>query len=189
MPCASLAVEEWQHRRQQEIAGATFGPAQPHMLDLSMSESADPGVRLRELLSYLEVIRAQVKQRTFWPRQHAALEPLYQGMMGWRAGRICHLLHLFGDPVALWHQKELEDEAYRKSVRETRGPIEEAGEPQRQELLRLLEEEIAHVREEFEYAEKVNEEKAAIERDAALAPVGGSVEHAGAPTSRPGPLH
>jgi hypothetical protein len=35
-----------------------------------------------------------------------------------------------------------------------------------------LEEEIASVREEFEYAEKANEERAAIERDACLAPEG-----------------
>jgi len=46
------------------------------------------------------------------------------------------------------------------------------GEPERQELLRLLEEEIASLREEFEYAEKANEERAAIERDACLAPEG-----------------
>jgi hypothetical protein len=52
------------------------------------------------------------------------------------------------------------------------GPCEEAGEPQYQELLRLLDEEIAHVHEEFRYAERVNQEKATIERDAALAPVG-----------------
>jgi hypothetical protein len=49
---------------------------------------------------------------------------------------------------------------------------EKAGEPQYRELLRLLDEEIAYVQEEFRYEEKVNEEKAAIERDAALAPVG-----------------
>jgi hypothetical protein len=46
------------------------------------------------------------------------------------------------------------------------------GEPAREELLRLLEEEIASVREESEYAEKANEESAAIERDACLAPEG-----------------
>jgi len=46
------------------------------------------------------------------------------------------------------------------------------GEPAREELLRLLEEEIASVREESEYAEKENEESAAIERDACLAPEG-----------------
>jgi hypothetical protein len=169
---AMLAVEEWQHRRRQELAGATFGPSQPHMLEVSMSDSADPGARLRKLLSFLEVIREQARQRTFWPRQCAVLETLYQGMMGWRAGRICRLLHLFADPAALSERKEPENEECRKMAPETGGPIEEAGEPQQQELLRLLEEEIAHVREEFEYAEKVNEEKAAIERDAALAPVG-----------------
>ena len=37
---------------------------------------------------------------------------------------------------------------------------------------RLLDEEIAGVREEFEYAEQANQQKAAIERDACLAPVG-----------------
>jgi hypothetical protein len=36
----------------------------------------------------------------------------------------------------------------------------------------LLDEEIARVGEQFEYAEKVNEEKAAVDRDACLAPVG-----------------
>jgi hypothetical protein len=36
----------------------------------------------------------------------------------------------------------------------------------------LLEEEIASVREEFAYAEKANEERAAIEREACLAPEG-----------------
>jgi hypothetical protein len=44
--------------------------------------------------------------------------------------------------------------------------------PERQELLRLLEEEIASVREEFEYAEKANEERVAIERDPCLASEG-----------------
>jgi hypothetical protein len=169
---AVLAVEEWQHRRRQEIAGATFGPSQPHMLNVPMSESAEPGVRLRKLLSFLELIREQARQRTFWPRQYYVLETLYQGMMGWRPGRICRLLHLFGDPAVLSERKELENEECRIMVCETGGPMEEAGEPQYQELLRLLEEESAHVREEFEYAEKVNEEKAAVERDAALAPVG-----------------
>jgi hypothetical protein len=169
---ALLAVEDWQHRRQREIAGATFDASQREILDLSMSDSADPGVRLRKILSFLGVIREQAKQRTFWPRQYSVLETLYQGMTGWRAGRICRLLHLFGDPLALHERRELEDEEYRKFIRETRGPIEEAGEPQYQELLRLLDEEIASVQEEFQHAEKVNEEKAAIERDACLAPVG-----------------
>jgi hypothetical protein len=168
---ALLAVEEWQHRRRQEIAGATFGPAQAHMLDIDMPDSADPGVRLRKLLSYLEIVREQAKQRTFFPRQHAVLETLYQGMLGWRPARLCRLLRLFGDPTERAERKDGENEECRK-LGERGGAIEEAGEAGYEELLRLLEEETAYVREEFEYAEKVNEEKAAAERDAALAPVG-----------------
>jgi hypothetical protein len=57
-------------------------------------------------------------------------------------------------------------------LRETGYAYEPPGEPERQELLRLLEEEIASLREEFEYADKANEERAAIERDACLAPEG-----------------
>jgi hypothetical protein len=57
-------------------------------------------------------------------------------------------------------------------LRETGDACEPPGEPERQELLRLLEEEIASLREEFEYAEKANGERAAIERGACLAPEG-----------------
>jgi hypothetical protein len=65
------------------------------------------------------------------------------------------------------------DEEWRQYLlRETGDACEAPGEPERQELLRLLEEEIASVREEFAYAEKANEERAAIERDACLAPEG-----------------
>jgi hypothetical protein len=167
---ALLAVEEWQHRRQQEMAGATFDASQPGMLDVSLSGSSDPGVQLRKLLSFLAVIREQVKQRTFHPLQGATLETLYRGRTGWRQARLLELLRLFTEsfgPPAARLDPELEE-----TLRNQCGPRESAGEPQYEELLRLLEEEIAHVREEFEYAEKVNEEKAAIERDAALAPVG-----------------
>jgi hypothetical protein len=163
-------VEDWQHRRQQEIADATFGASQRQIPDVSMSESADPGVRLRKILSFLEVIREQAKQRTFWPRLYSVLETLYNGTMGWRGGRICRLLHLFGDPFELREQQE--GEHYQEFLRETEGPPERAGEPQHEELLRLLDGEIASVQQEFEYAEKANEEKTAIERVACLAPVG-----------------
>jgi hypothetical protein len=44
--------------------------------------------------------------------------------------------------------------------------------PRYDELLRLLEEEIADTREEFEYGERVNEERAAVARDASLGPSG-----------------
>ena len=167
---ALQAVEDWQHRRQQEIAGATFDASQPEILDVSLSESADPDVRLRKTLSYLEVIREQAKQRTFRARQVGVLESLYQARKGWRQAQLLHLLRLFSEAAKL--RANQEDEDFEKLLCETFGPTEQAGEPQYQELLRLLDAEIASVREDFQHAEKVNEEKAAIERDACLAPVG-----------------
>jgi hypothetical protein len=167
---ALLGVEEWQHRRQQEMAGATFDASQPEAIDLDMTEPADPGVRLRMLLSFLEVIRAQVKQRTFKQRQASEIQCLYRNQEGWRQARLLSLLRLFNHsfgPEAARRDPKLEE-----ILRNEFEPREPAGEPQYQELLRLLDAEIASVREEFQYAEKVNEEKAAIERDAALAPVG-----------------
>ena len=126
---------------------------------------------LRKTLSYLELVQDEVKQRTFRERQYAVLESLYRGMMGWRPGLIFSLLHRFSDPMHLREQQE-EDEEYRQFLLKEGADCVPPGEPERQELLRLLEEEIASVREEFDYAEKTNEERAAIERDACLAPEG-----------------
>jgi hypothetical protein len=92
-------------------------------------------------------------------------------MMGWRAGLIFRLLHRFSDPLHL-REQQADEEERQFFLRETGYAYEPPGEPERQELLRLLEEEIASLREEFEYAEKANEERAAIERDACLAPAG-----------------
>jgi hypothetical protein len=64
------------------------------------------------------------------------------------------------------------DEEEQQYLRKMGFGYEPPGEPEYQALLRLLEEEIASVREEFAYAEKANEERAAIERDACLAPEG-----------------
>jgi len=55
-------VEEGQHRREQEMANATFDPSHPEMLEITAAESTDPGVRLRRILSSLGVIRARVAQ-------------------------------------------------------------------------------------------------------------------------------
>jgi hypothetical protein len=164
------AIDDWQHRRQQEMARVTFDASQHEMLNLNLSDSTDRGVALRKTLSFLELVREEVKQRTFRPRQYAVLESLYRGTTGWRQALIFRLLHRFGDPAELRDQRE--DEEWRQFLREQDLPCDPPGEPERQELLRLLEEEIASVREEFEYAEKANEERAAIERDACLAPEG-----------------
>jgi hypothetical protein len=121
------------------------------------------------LLSFLGVIREQVKQRIFRPRQGSELKAIYGGYEGWRQARLRHLLWLFMERAKAERQDE---PALHEFVSEYFEGGEAAVEAHYQELLRLLDEEIAHVEEEFRYAEKVNEEKAAIERDAALAPAG-----------------
>jgi hypothetical protein len=167
---ALQGIDDWQHRRQQEMARVTFAASQHGVLDVDLPRSTDRGVELRKMLSYLELVREEVKQRTFRPRQYGVLESLYRGMMGWRQGLIFRLLHRFGDPAELRDQRE--DEEYRQFLRAQDIACDPPGEAEYQELLRLLEEEIASVREEFAYAEKANEERAAIERDACLAPEG-----------------
>jgi hypothetical protein len=167
---ALQAIDDWQHRRQQEMARVTFDPSQHEMLDVDLSESTDRGVELRKILSYLELVREEINQRTFRPRQYAVLESLYEGTTGWRQALMFRLLHRFSDPLYLDAQQA--DAEERQSLRKTGFDCEPPGEPEHQELLRLLEEEIVSVREEFEYAEKANEERAAIERDACLAPEG-----------------
>jgi hypothetical protein len=168
---ALRGVDDWQHCRRQEMACVTFDASRHEMLDIQVSESTDRGVALRKILSFLEVVREEIEQRTFRPRQYAVLEPLYEGMVGWRPALIFRLLHRFSDPLHLGAQRADEEER-QFLLRETGCAYEPPGEPERQELLRLLEEENASVREEFEYAEKANEERAAIERDARLAPEG-----------------
>jgi hypothetical protein len=167
---ALQAIEDWQHRRQQEMARVTFDASQHEMLNLNLSDSTDRGVALRRMLSFLELVREEVKQRTFRPRQYAVLESLYKGTTGWRQALIFRLLHRFGDPAELRDQRE--DEEWWQFLREQDLPCDPPGEPEYQELLRLLDEEIASVREEFAYAEKANEERAAIEWGACLAPEG-----------------
>jgi hypothetical protein len=152
------------------MARVTFDASQHEMLDVGLSESTDRGVTLRRTLSFLELVREEVKERTFRVRQYAVLESLYSGTTGWRQALIFRLLHHFGDPMYVEAQQA--DEEEKQSLREMGMNCESPGEAGRQELLRLLEQEIASVREEFAYAEKANEEKAAIERDACLAPEG-----------------
>jgi len=164
---ALLGVEEWQQRRRQEMEGATFDDA--NALDISLPLPADPDVRLRQLLSYLEVIREQAKQRIFGPRQAAVLEHFYQANKGWRQARLCSLLDRFSDSVK---RKTPYDKEMEEFLAQEVGPREEAGEPQYKELLRLLDEEIASVQKQLQFAEEANEAKVAIERDACLSPGG-----------------
>src|SRR5208337_2279384 len=167
---ALQGIDDWQHRRRQEMARVTFDASQPQAIDIDMTEPADPGVRLRMLLSFLGVIREQAKQRIFKPRQASEIETLYHNDVGWRQARLLALLRLFNESFAPGAERQ--EPELKEMLSKQLGPRASAGEPQYQELLRLLDEEIAHAQEEFQYAEKVNEEKAAVERDAALAPQG-----------------
>jgi hypothetical protein len=167
---ALQAIDDWQHGRQEEMERVTFESSQHDVLEVDLSRSADRGVELRKTLSYLELVREEVKQGTFRPRQVGVLESLYRGMTGWRQGLIFRLLQRFSDAPRLAEQQA--DEEGRQLLRAIGADTEPPGEPEYQELLRLLEEEIASVGEEFAYAEKANEERAAIERDACLAPEG-----------------
>jgi hypothetical protein len=176
---ALLAVEDAQHRRRKEIEGATFDSLQA--INIEMPLPADPGARLRLLLSFLGVIREQVRSGSFQAWQATELEYLYEKQPGWRPARLCHLLSLFAESASRVPQED-ETVAQTCFARSAAGsdeppapaaaPGEEADEAQYKELLQLLEEEMAGVQEEFEYEEKLNQERAAIERDACLAPAG-----------------
>jgi hypothetical protein len=201
-------VEERQHRREIELANATFDPSHQEMLEVALAEPSDEGVRLRRILSTLGVIRCLVAQTSAvevcgssvdsgtnrGPQDRGSAQPskdgptsgtqsaidnrqstignghsaianhqstmerLYRGMMGWRVARISRLLRLRSDSSETDERQQ--------------GATPQARENDLQELLRLLDEESAAVEQEFEYVEKLNAEKAAIERDACLAPVG-----------------
>jgi len=197
---ALLALEEQEHRRRKEIEGASFEVGQA--INITMQAPADPAARLRLLLSFLGVIRVQVHGRSFLAWQAAALQGFYGKKGGWRAARLGHLLSLFaeaavGAPLVgaqagregdvgaplVGAQPEDEDDVGASLVdAEADGEgghtgrpyaaTEPADELRYNELVLLLEDEMASVEEEFEYEEKLNEERAAIERDACLAPAG-----------------
>jgi hypothetical protein len=195
---ALLAVEEQEHRRRKEIEGASFEVGQA--INITLGEPSDPAARLRLLLSFLGVIRVQVQARSFLAWQAAALEGFYRKKGGWRAARLCFLLSLFAKDVGAplvgaladeqgghkgrpYDESDEEDDVgtplVGSQVDEQDGhegrlcaATEPADELRYNELVLLLEDEMASVEEEFEYEEKLNQERAAIERDACLAPAG-----------------
>jgi hypothetical protein len=121
------------------------------------------------LLSLLGVLREQVRQRVFKPRQRYQIETYYQGEIGWRPARLRHLLWLFVRRAECEQQDE--DELHDFMSEYFEGG-EAAVETHYQELLGLLDEEIADVDEEFRREVEAQEKRDAIERDACLAPVG-----------------
>jgi len=168
---ARLEVEERQHERQRQMSNATFDPNYIDMVDVPIPESEDAGLLARRTLSYLQLARAivrvpldgvpdgeaQDKTKPFFESQlltplpvrlRKALHALYRNGIGWRMARIFELLSF----LELYAGDKLAERC--------------------QQLVRLLDGEIADMRQELEHVEKLQAEKAAAERDACLAPVG-----------------
>jgi hypothetical protein len=126
-------------------------------------------VRLRLLISLWGVIREQVGRRYFSQPHHQQIESYYQGGLGWRPRQIVHLLARLYEWARLFRT---EDQAsLDQYVKDAFG--DEAGREARyQELLRLVEEQIAAVKAAFAEEMKAQERKDAIARDACLAPEG-----------------
>ena len=189
---ALLALEEAQHRRRKEIEDCTIEVGQA--LNVTLEAPSDPAARLRLLFSFLGLIRLQVHGRSFLAWQAAALQGFYRNKTGWRGARLCFLLALFAGsnlPLPLGnagaHVADAEDdeeddiEAPLVDARSAQEAGQEgsrfvatepADELRYKQLVLLLADEVAAVEQEFEYEEKLNEERAAIERDAYLAPAG-----------------
>jgi hypothetical protein len=167
---ALQGIEEWQHRRRREMAGVTFDASRHELVDWNLPVSDGRGVKLRLRLSYLGVIREQVKQGLYRPRQQAVLESVYRGEMGWRSQLIYALVWRFCQAEEQERERANQPDHLRDFV--DSDEVQAPGEAEQQELLRLLEEEIASVEEELAHEEKANEERVAIEREACLAPQG-----------------
>ena len=167
---ALQAVEERQRLRAKALTAATFDLSQFDAVGLDLGLPLDPCVRRRQLLSLLGVIREQVKQRNFQLRQKRQIETYYRGEVGWRPVQIGHLLGLFIERAEA--ERKYDAEEFQEFLRDNFPGGQAQMEAQYQELLRLLEEEITDVEEDFQHQVAVQEEKAAIERDACLAPAG-----------------
>jgi len=160
-------VEERRRGLARALGDVTFEPSQCEAVALDLPKPTHPLVRLRMLISLWGVIRDEVRRRVFTLAQQNQIERYYQGELGWRPRQIGHLLGLFIDWANLrekQNQAELD-----KYVNESFG--DEAGvEARYQELLRLLEEQIAAVKAAFADEMQAQEEKDAIARDSCLAP-------------------
>ncbi len=166
---ALQGVEERRRSLARDLADVTFEPSQCEAVALNLPKPTHPCVRLRLLISLWGVIREQVRRQYFSLPHRKQIESYYQGELGWRPRQIVHLLARFYDWAYLWQKKD--QAKLDQYVKDTFG--DEAGrEARHQELLRLLEEQMAAVEAAFAEEMKAQEEKDAIARDACLAPAG-----------------
>ena len=166
---ALQAVEERQHERRRELAACTFEPSQAGAMDLLLAQPGDPAVWLRLLLSLLGALREQAQRRVFKPQQRQRIEPYYQDQVGWRPARFLQLLRLF---IGRANAEQQGEQALHDFVSQYFEGGEAAVETHYQELLTMLEEEIADREEEFQDEVEAQKERDAADRDACLAPAG-----------------
>jgi hypothetical protein len=166
---ALQAVEERQRTRREQIVAATFDASNFAATDLAVGEPTERCVQLRLLLSRLGVIREQAGRWVFTPGQPRVLKTYQPGAIGWRPARLRWLLWLFIDRAE--YQAKNDEQGLRDYENKCMGGA--AGvEALHQELVRLLQEEIAAVEAAFGEEVKAQEEKDGIERDTCLAPAG-----------------
>jgi len=145
----SLEAEQQDCRR--EIERATFAPSEQQRISFAVPRPATPAARLRQRVSYLEVIRERITQQDLAPRLLGVLQELYGTDTTWRVDAITSLMEkLVRRPP---ENLSPEDDDYRK-------------------LLQLFDEELGSARQEAARAAKQALEVSAAARDARLAPTG-----------------
>ena len=160
-------LEAGRRELARALADVTFAPSQWQALGRDVPEPTHPWVRLRKRISLLGVILEQARQRNFPSGYQYWVEAYYKDGLSWRPKRISFLLGLLSRRA--YYQERQDQAGLDQYVKESFG--NEAGiEARCQELVRLLEEQLA--REEAAFAEEMaaQERQDEIARDACLAP-------------------
>ena len=162
-------VEERKRTRRHQIAAATFDASSSLASDPKLPVPADPCARLRQQLSRLTAIHAQIQQGMVTARHYFTIANFLGTTPGWRPARITQLMAMFTDRAG--YQAKKDNKGLNDYVNERMGGAANV-EVLWGELLRLLAEEIAAVKAAFEEEVATQEEMDAIERDCCLAPAG-----------------
>ncbi len=162
-------IEERRRQLPRALADVTFDASQCDAVALGLPEPTHPCVRLRMLISLWGVIREQAGRRAFTGEQRTRIEPYYREALGWRPRQIGYLLGLFLN-WAYFRAKP--DQAGLDEYVENKFGGEAEVEARYQELVRLLDEQIAEEEAAFAQELAAEERQYAIERDSCLAPEG-----------------
>ncbi len=166
---ALQAVEERKRTRRDQIAAATFDASSSLATDPKLAVPTEPCARLRQQLSRLGAIHEQLRRGVITSMQQRVIQNFLGTVPGWRPARIDQLMLMFSNRA--YCQAKKDQQGLNEYVNEHMGGAANVDNLW-QELLRLLEEEVAAVKAAFEEEVAVQEENDAIERDACLAPAG-----------------